>query len=242
MKRIFHPSHPQISTNMHSPQTTTVGFGAIQYAQERLFASSAGVSSRLTSAAAFSVQHATSTISSQRLRRGLNAGARPPLRSQWRCSQPAVTIGVWKYVPIFPNPKMSWLAWLVTHLQIVPAPAHSLADRRCLRDQFLRPSRVPGCAELHVCQLAKPALRALQSGADAVLVAGVLARAREQQVSGVPLSTTKDKYADLWWVRGRGERFFFLCHEALPLKKHLLANFLFSKYPLRVKVNASSVH
>ena len=31
-----------------------------------------------------------------------------------------MTTGVRKYEPIFPNPKMSRLAWLVTHLQIVP--------------------------------------------------------------------------------------------------------------------------
>ena len=39
-----------------------------------------------------------------------------PLRSQWRCSRPAVTTGVRKYEPIFPNPKMSRLAWHVTML------------------------------------------------------------------------------------------------------------------------------
>ena len=40
--------------------------------------------------------------------------------SQWRCSRPAVTTRVRKYEAIFPSPEMSRLAWLVTHLQIVP--------------------------------------------------------------------------------------------------------------------------
>ena len=44
----------------------------------------------------------------------------PPFRSEWRCSRPPLTTGVRKYEPIFLNPKMSRLAWLVTHLQILP--------------------------------------------------------------------------------------------------------------------------
>ena len=44
----------------------------------------------------------------------------PPLPSQWRCSRPIVIIGVGKYEAIFADPKMSRLASIITHLQIVP--------------------------------------------------------------------------------------------------------------------------
>ena len=45
----------------------------------------------------------------------------PPLSGRSRrCSGAPMTTTVQQYEAIFPNPKMSHLAWIVTHLQIVP--------------------------------------------------------------------------------------------------------------------------